>query len=86
MPTGSSGDLLYPLVTPGHYYRKLRHNLAEFIHALVRQCQNSLLYDQFLTERLLNFLIAMSDSAIRAFRHTGTYCGIHLLIDLVYTN
>ena len=76
VPAGAGTPTEYPLVLQGPYYKKLRHNLTEFLHCFVRQCQHGLLYEQHLMETLLNFLITMTDSPVRAFRHTGTFSGI----------
>lgn len=44
---------------------------------MVYQCQYSLLYDGFPMDDLISLLIGLSDSQVRAFRHTSTLAGEH---------
>ena len=44
---------------------------------LVYQCQYSLLYDGFPMDNLISLLTGLSDSQVRAFRHTSTLAGEH---------
>lgn len=43
--------------------------------AVVQQCQYSIIYDEFLMGSLISFLISLTDSQVRAFRHTSTLAG-----------
>uniref|UniRef100_A0A4W5KWL0 STAG domain-containing protein n=1 Tax=Hucho hucho TaxID=62062 RepID=A0A4W5KWL0_9TELE len=65
----------YPLCSPGPQWRKFRAGVCEFVQVLVRSCQNSLLYDEYLFSALLALLTGLSDSQVRAFRHTSTLIG-----------
>uniref|UniRef100_W5KR05 Cohesin subunit SA n=1 Tax=Astyanax mexicanus TaxID=7994 RepID=W5KR05_ASTMX len=62
----------YPVVAGGSLGRRFREGLCEFVSQLVRRCQNSLLYDEFLFSSLVAFLTGLADSQVRAFRHTST--------------
>ncbi|CAG2174230.1 unnamed protein product, partial [Oppiella nova] len=73
----------YPLVMTGPQWKKFKSNFCEFIHTLVRQCQYSIIYDQFLMESIISLLIGLSDSQVRAFRHTATLAAMKLMTALV---
>lgn len=76
-----NGD--YPLIMTGPQWKKFRTNFCEFIHTLIRQCQYSIIYDQFLVENMISMLISLSDSQVRAFRHTATLAAMKLMTALV---
>lgn len=42
---------------------------------LVRRAQHNVVYDEYLMDSLIAFLTGMSDSQVRAFRHTSTLAG-----------
>ena len=74
----------YPLTTTGQNFRRFKATLGEFIHQLVRQCSEAeLLYDEFMMDYVLQLLVEMSASHVRAFRHTGTLCAMKLMSALV---
>ncbi|XP_048885793.1 cohesin subunit SA-3 isoform X2 [Brienomyrus brachyistius] len=73
----------YPLSSPGPAWRRFRAGLCEFLHLLVQRCQNSLLYDEYLFSSVLALLTGMSDSQVRAFRHTSTFMAMKLMTALV---
>ncbi|XP_074081395.1 cohesin subunit SA-3 isoform X1 [Macrotis lagotis] len=73
----------YPLAAPGTAWRKFRSSFCEFVSALVCQCQYSFLYDDFLMDTLISLLTGLSDSQIRAFRHTSTLAAMKLMTGLV---
>ncbi|KAL0973621.1 hypothetical protein UPYG_G00207250 [Umbra pygmaea] len=73
----------YPLCTPGPQWRRFRSSLCEFSQVLVRSCQNSLLYDEYLFTSLLALLTGLSDSQVRAFRHTSTLIAMKLMTAIV---
>ncbi|XP_008293622.1 cohesin subunit SA-1 [Stegastes partitus] len=73
----------YPLCTPGPQLRRLKDGLREFARVLVRSCQNSLIYDEYLFPSLLALLTGLSDSQVRAFRHTSTLLAMKLMTGLV---
>ncbi|XP_022098591.1 cohesin subunit SA-2-like isoform X2 [Acanthaster planci] len=76
-----SGD--YPLIINGPLYKKFRQNFCDFISVLVRQCQYSILYDQFMMDNIISLLTGLSDSQVRAFRHTSTLAAMKLMTSLV---
>ncbi|XP_006859876.1 PREDICTED: cohesin subunit SA-3 [Chrysochloris asiatica] len=76
-----SGD--YPLTTPGPSWKKFQGNFCEFVRTLVYQCQYSLLYDGFPMDNLISLLTGLSDSQVRAFRHTSTLAAMTLMTSLV---
>ncbi|RXN04170.1 cohesin subunit SA-1 [Labeo rohita] len=65
-----SGD--YPLTISGPLWKKFRYNFCEFICVLIRQCQYSIIYDEYMMDTVISLLTGLSDSQVRAFRHTST--------------
>nr|XP_019937625.1 PREDICTED: cohesin subunit SA-1-like [Paralichthys olivaceus]XP_019937710.1 PREDICTED: cohesin subunit SA-1-like [Paralichthys olivaceus] len=73
----------YPLCTPGPQLKRFKDGLCEFAKVLVRSCRNSLIYDEYLFPSLLALLTGLSDSQVRAFRHTSTLLAMKLMTGLV---
>ena len=73
----------YPLIQSGPTWKKFKSNFIEFIVVLVRQCQSSLLFDQYLFENVISLLTGLCDSQVRAFRHTSTLSAMKLMTALV---
>ncbi|KAJ3587332.1 hypothetical protein NHX12_010930 [Muraenolepis orangiensis] len=73
----------YPLSSPGPQWKRFRTGLCELMHVLVVSCQNSLLYDDYLFNSLLALLTGLSDSQVRAFRHTSTLLAMKLISAVV---
>jgi len=73
----------YPLTTPGQYWKKFKGNFCEFVQLLVKQCQYSIIYDQYLMDNVISLLTQLSDSQVRAFRHTSTMAALKLMTALV---
>uniref|UniRef100_A0A3Q3JZM3 STAG domain-containing protein n=1 Tax=Monopterus albus TaxID=43700 RepID=A0A3Q3JZM3_MONAL len=65
----------YPLSTPGPQLKRFKAGLCEFAQVLLRSCRNSLIYDEYLFPSLLSLLTGLTDSQVRAFRHTSTLLG-----------
>ncbi|KAL0185192.1 hypothetical protein M9458_020889, partial [Cirrhinus mrigala] len=65
-----SGD--YPLIMSGLYWKRFRSHFCEFVSVLVAQCQNCVIFDGYLLNTLISLLTELSDSRVRAFRHTCT--------------
>ncbi|XP_049644139.1 cohesin subunit SA-3 [Suncus etruscus] len=76
-----SGD--YPLTAPGPSWKKFQGSFCEFVKTLVFQCQYSLLYSGFPMDNLISLLTGLSDSQVRAFRHTSTLAAMKLMTSLV---
>ncbi|XP_023444166.2 cohesin subunit SA-3 [Dasypus novemcinctus] len=76
-----SGD--YPLTAPGPSWKKFQDSFCEFVRTLVCQCQYSFLYDGFPMDNLISLLTGLSDSQVRAFRHTSTLAAMKLMTALV---
>ncbi|XP_071314512.1 cohesin subunit SA-2-like isoform X2 [Trachinotus anak] len=79
----SEDSVNYPLSTPGPQQKRFKANLCEFAKVLVRSCRNSLIYDEYLFPSLLALLTGLSDSQVRAFRHTSTLLAMKLMTGLV---
>lgn len=62
----------------GQAWKKFRQNFCDFVQTLVKQCQYSIIYDQFLMDNVISLLTGLSDSQVRAFRHTATLAGTYL--------
>ncbi|XP_077584294.1 cohesin subunit SA-2 [Stigmatopora nigra] len=73
----------YPLTQPGPRGRWFHAELSDFVSVLVRQCQESLLFDSYLVNTLISLLSELSDSHVRAFRHTCTLAAVKLLSSLM---
>ncbi|XP_062313473.1 cohesin subunit SA-2 isoform X2 [Osmerus eperlanus] len=73
----------YPLTMSGPYWRRFRSEFSEFVSVLVSQCQYSVIFDSYLMDTLISLLTQLSDSYIRAFRHTCTLAALKLLSSLV---
>nr|XP_040031246.1 cohesin subunit SA-1 isoform X3 [Gasterosteus aculeatus aculeatus] len=73
----------YPLCTPGPQLKHFKAGLCEFVRVLVRLCQHSLIYDEYLFPLLLALLTGLSDSQVRAFRHTSTLIAMKVMTGLV---
>lgn len=65
----------YPLIMTGQQWKKFKNNFCDFVQTLVRQCQYSIIYDQYLMDNVISLLTGLSDSQVRAFRHTATLAG-----------
>lgn len=65
----------YPLTQSGPYGRWFHSEFCDFISVLVGQCQHSVLFDSYLMNSLMSLLTELSNSPIRAFRHTCTLAG-----------
>uniref|UniRef100_A0A8B9K5P3 Cohesin subunit SA n=1 Tax=Astyanax mexicanus TaxID=7994 RepID=A0A8B9K5P3_ASTMX len=76
-----SGD--YPLTMSGPVWKKFRWGFCEFISVLVRQCQYSIIYDEYMMDTVISLLTGLSDSQVRAFRHTSTLAAMKLMTALV---
>ncbi|GMT33576.1 hypothetical protein PFISCL1PPCAC_24873, partial [Pristionchus fissidentatus] len=76
-----SGD--YPIVMTGQHYKKFRQNFSDGIHLLVTKCKSSIIHDGQMMDKLVQLLIALTDSQARAFRHTATFAALKLSSALV---
>lgn len=59
----------------GPQWKKFKSSFCEFIGVLVRQCQYSIIYDEYMMDTVISLLTGLSDSQVRAFRHTSTLAG-----------
>lgn len=73
----------YPLIMSGLYWKRFRSNFCDFVSVLVAQCQNCVIFDGYLLNTLISLLTELSDSRVRAFRHTCTLAAVKLLSALV---
>ncbi|GJQ69799.1 putative STAG domain protein [Trypoxylus dichotomus] len=73
----------YPLIMAGQSWKKFRSNFCDFVQTLVKQCQYSIIYDQYLMDNVISLLTGLSDSQVRAFRHTATLGAMKLMTALV---
>ncbi|XP_061642866.1 cohesin subunit SA-2 isoform X2 [Phyllopteryx taeniolatus] len=77
------GSARYPLSGIGSSLKRFRAGLCEFARILVRSCRSNLIYDDYLFPSLLSLLTGMSDSQVRALRHTSTLIAMKLMSGLV---
>lgn len=73
----------YPLIMAGQQWKKFKAHFCDFVQTLVKQCQYSIIYDQFLMDNVISLLTGLSDSQVRAFRHTATLAAMKLMTALV---
>ncbi|XP_040271102.1 cohesin subunit SA-3 [Bufo bufo] len=73
----------YPLSLGTKPWKKFRVNFGEFLGTLVSCCQYSIIYDGILMDTLISLLTGLSDSQVRAFRHTSTFAAMKLMTALV---
>ncbi|XP_067841855.1 cohesin subunit SA-2-like isoform X2 [Heptranchias perlo] len=76
-----SGD--YPLTMSGPYWKKFKSNFCEFLSVLIQHCQYTVVHDEYLMDTVISLLIGLSDSQVRAFRHTSTLAAMKLLTALI---
>ncbi|XP_054416342.1 putative STAG3-like protein 4 isoform X2 [Pongo abelii] len=76
-----SGD--YPLTAPSPSWKKFQGSFCEFVGTLVCRCQYSLLHAGCPVDSLISLLTGLSDSQVRAFRHTSTLAAVKLMTSLV---
>jgi hypothetical protein len=48
----------------GQFWKKFRANFCEFVAILVKQCQYSIIYDQYLMDNVISLLTQLSDSQV----------------------
>ncbi|ORX93238.1 hypothetical protein K493DRAFT_338370 [Basidiobolus meristosporus CBS 931.73] len=72
----------YPLVSKNKQFKKFRKNLIEFFDRLVQQGKHSILYDGMFMETLESWIIAMSSSLFRPFRHTAAIVALNIVTSL----
>lgn len=70
----------YPLIQPGPYGRWFTSEFCDFVSVLVAQCQHSIIFDSYFMNALVSLLTELSNSYVRAFRHTCTLAGRQLKI------
>ncbi|CAF1610429.1 unnamed protein product [Adineta ricciae] len=73
----------YPIIMAGLQYKKFRTSFSEFVVLLIKQASYSIIYDQYMIDNLVTLLTALSDSPVRAFRHTGTLAVLKVMTALV---
>ncbi|XP_034042350.1 cohesin subunit SA-2 isoform X2 [Thalassophryne amazonica] len=73
----------YPLVQSGPYGRWFHSEFCDFLSVLVAQCQHDVIFDSYLMNTVISLLAELSNSNIRAFRHTCTLAAVKLLSSLV---
>jgi len=73
----------YPLASHGAIWRKFKSNMSDFLQTLIKQCQYSIVYDQHLMNHVISLIAELSDSQVRAFRHTATFIAMKIMTALV---
>lgn len=73
------------MIISGQSWKRFRQNYCDFVGILVKQCQYSIIYDQYLMDNLISLFTGLSDSQVRAFRHTATLGGkFRLIAELMF--
>uniref|UniRef100_A0A8B9P9J2 STAG domain-containing protein n=1 Tax=Apteryx owenii TaxID=8824 RepID=A0A8B9P9J2_APTOW len=73
----------YPLSLSTQPWRRFRAGFCELVAVVVQRCQYSIIYDEFLMDSLISLLTGLSDSQVRAFRHTSTLAAMKLMTAMV---
>uniref|UniRef100_A0A672M465 Cohesin subunit SA n=1 Tax=Sinocyclocheilus grahami TaxID=75366 RepID=A0A672M465_SINGR len=81
--SGCFGTYTVNLYGKSPLWKKFKLSLCEFIAVLVRQCQYSIIYDEYMMDMVISLLTGLSDSQVRAFRHTSTLAAMKLMTALV---
>uniref|UniRef100_A0ABM5G4Q1 Cohesin subunit SA n=1 Tax=Pogona vitticeps TaxID=103695 RepID=A0ABM5G4Q1_9SAUR len=74
----------YPLSLSTPAWRRFQMGFCELMTVLVHRAQYGVIYDGFLMDSLIALLTGMSDSQVRAFRHTSTLAAMKLMTGLVH--
>lgn len=53
----------------------LQTAFTSFIPLVMENCQNSIVYDEYMLDTLIVWVVGFTDSQVRAFRHTCTLAG-----------
>lgn len=70
----------YPIVARSKRMKGFRPNLADFFARLIRATHDSeVLYDDTFCNAVQSWLVAMSSSPVRAFRHTATVVSLTIV-------
>ena len=62
---------------------RFRVTLLDFWSKLIRECKEDVLFDEYLFEGVAEWLISLSSSNARHFRHTGTLISLRLVRSLI---
>ncbi|XP_065644555.1 cohesin subunit SA-2 isoform X6 [Hydra vulgaris] len=73
----------YPLIINRPEFKKFKGHFALFITQLVNMCQHGIIYDDEMIVVLVNWIVTLSSSPVRAFRHTSTFAGLKLMTALI---
>ncbi len=49
----------------------------------MEQCKHSIVYDEYMLDTLIVWIVGFTDSQVRAFRHTSTLAGVKLVSALI---
>ncbi|ORX46099.1 STAG-domain-containing protein [Hesseltinella vesiculosa] len=72
----------YPIISRASVHKHLKTNMVSLFQTLVDQCQHEILYDGTLMDTLQSWLIIMSSSVYRPFRHTSTLIALKVTSSL----
>jgi len=73
----------YPLIITRPEYKKFKNSFSMFISQLINLCQHNIIYDEEMSEVLICWIIGLSDSQVRAFRHTSTFASMKIVSALI---
>lgn len=74
-PVALQDSAEYPLMQSGPHSRWFHAEFSEFVSVLVAQCQHTIIFDSYLMSAVISLLSELSNSYVRAFRHTFTLAG-----------
>lgn len=85
-PEVNLGEDAYPLVSRNKALRKFKSRFAEVFKKLVQALQKDpkgALYDERLLPSIVEWIICLSASRLRSFRHTCTFAAVELINGLI---
>ncbi|CAG8546027.1 2319_t:CDS:10 [Diversispora eburnea] len=68
----------YPLISKAKEYKKFRKNLLIFFRRLIGHVKYDVIYDDFFFDTIQAWVVPMSSSPSRPFRHTATTIALNL--------
>ncbi|XP_066922254.1 cohesin subunit SA-2-like isoform X2 [Clytia hemisphaerica] len=73
----------YPIIISRPEFKKFKANFVSFISHLINLSQHSIIYDDDMMDILICWITCLSDSQVRAFRHTSTLAGMKIVSCLI---
>ncbi|OAF70234.1 Cohesin subunit SA-3 [Intoshia linei] len=76
-------DGYYPIVSNLTKWKGVRKNISAFCSDLIEAIKHEILFDKYFVKQILSILMGMTDSQVRAFRHSSTFYCMKLMTPMV---